>query len=308
MTTKTIWIGGIIMIALICMAGAAAAQEDTGTVSDGTVIVDDVEPYNGPISPGSPLYGLKIAFEDLDESFTTNETERFNKQLNNARLRLSEVRRELALNNTADADRALDLYWQKTNMTQLRLQTFAASNETGLLHAQEMVAKHQLVLANLLDTHPNNTGLMRAYNNSLALEEKFQEKTQMRFERGMQKNNETIVKAVRLEAREQQDTPNTGQNQTVRAQQTRQVQQGTGNGNDDNKGQSRVTATPSSPGQQKVGTSATIAPASTTDDNGNGNTGAGNSGANGGGNGNTGTSGSSPGNSATPKTGSGKNQ
>lgn len=169
MIKRTGWIVGIFVLALLCMACAVAAQENTVTVTDGTVILDDIEPYDGPIGPGSPLYGLKIAFEDLDESFTANETERFNKQMNANQLRLSEVRRELQLNNTGTADRALDLYWQKTNMTRLRLQTYAASNATGLLHAQEMIMKHQMVLANLLETHPNNTGLMRAYNTASPL-------------------------------------------------------------------------------------------------------------------------------------------
>jgi len=292
MIKRTGWIVGIFVLALLCMACAVAAQENTVTVTDGTVIVDDIEPYDGPIGPGSPLYGLKIAFEDLDESFTANETERFNKQMNANRLRLSEVRRELQLNNTGTADRALDLYWQKTNMTRLRLQTYAASNATGLLHAQEMIMKHQLVLANLLDSHPNNTGLMRAYNNSLALEQKFEEKTLTRFERVMQKNNATIVKAIRLEVREQLHIQDTGQNQTIRVEQTRQVQQGQNNGNDDSKGQNRVTEKPVSPGQQKVRTTATTAPALETDDKGGGNSGTGNSASNGGGNSNNGNSGS----------------
>jgi hypothetical protein len=309
-------IAGILALALLCMAGAAAAMENAGT--DGIAIVDDIKPYDGAIGPGNPLYGLKIAFEDLDESFTANETERFDKQMNNARLRLSEVRRELQLNNSADADRALDLYGQKTNITRLRLQTYAASNATGLLHAQEMVAKHQLVLADLLDLHPNNTGMRRAYNNSLALEQKFEEKTQTRFERVMQKNNATIVKAVRLEIRELQRTENADEDQTIRVQETQKVQQATGNGNDNDKGQKRVTTTPVVPGQQTIRTTATVAPAGQADDKGKGNSGTGNSASNRGGNGNNGNSGgdsnnnsggSSGGNTGTtptPGQGSGK--
>ncbi|MCK9632171.1 MAG: DUF5667 domain-containing protein [Methanoregula sp.] len=302
MIKKAGWINGIFVLALLCMAGTAAALEDTGTERNGTVIADDIEPYNGSIGPGSPLYGLKIAFEDLDESFTTNETELFNKQMANARLRLSEVRRELQLNNSADADRALDLYAQKTNLTRLHLQTYAASNATGLLHAQEMVAKHQLVLADLLDGYPDNTGLMRAYNNSLTLEEKFEEKTQTRFERVTEKNNATVMKAVRLEIRDQQSTKNAGEEQALQEQVTQQVQQGTGNGKDNGKGQARVTEVPPTPGRQTAGTAVTVLPSRVTDDKGNGKSGTDNSASNGGGNGSNGNSGSS----ATPGTGSGK--
>jgi hypothetical protein len=75
------------------------------------------------------------------------------------------------------------------------------SNTTGLLHAQEMLARHQEVLANLVLLHPDNQGLKRAYNNSLLLEQKFGDKTEMRFTRVTEKNNKSVFKAVRLEIR-----------------------------------------------------------------------------------------------------------
>ncbi len=74
-----------------------------------------------------------------------------------------------------------------------------ASNATGLLHAQEMIARHQAILTNLSLQYPNNTGLARAYNNSLELERKFEQKTETRFARFIEKDNKTIFKAVRLE-------------------------------------------------------------------------------------------------------------
>jgi hypothetical protein len=263
MKKQIILLSGI--ITLIFMIGACAAEETNATgittpavetpavqvpvpdvtaaavPADTTAVEDDIAPYDGPVGPGNPLYGLKIAFEDLDESFTFNETERLNKQMNNARLRLSEVKRELVLNNTDSAGRVLDLYWQKVNLTQMRLAVMSSSNATGILHAQEMVTKHQMVLEGLMLSHPNNTGLARAYNNSLRLERKFEEKTQVRFERVMEKNNRTIVKAVRLAVREQERTANAGENQIVRVQQTQKVQQSGGNGKDNGKGNSRNT-------------------------------------------------------------------
>lgn len=272
------WIAGIFVCALFCITGTAFAQEDTGAVTGEFVIIDDVAPYEGAIGPASPLYGLKIAFEDLDESFMTNETGRFNMQINTSRLRLSEVRRELLRNNTDAANRALDLYTQKTTMTRLRLQNYSVANATGLLHAQEMILNHQLVLENLLETHPGNQGLMRAYNNSLSLEQKFQEKTQTRFERVMQKNNATMAKAVRLEVREQMNTRNTGLNQTVWIQETQQVVPGAGNGKDDRRGQVQVLMTQTTPGQQEVQTTATTTPVRTTDTKDRGNAGTGNTG------------------------------
>jgi hypothetical protein len=211
MKNTSIIFAGLMVIALICTVGTAAASDsvspaDTTTpaASDTSAIVEpeDIPQYDGPIGADSPLYGLKLAWEDLDESFTTNESERVDKQMNHARLRLSEVRRELAENRTDSAQQAIDLYWQKVNMTQMTLAYFG-SNQTGLVHAQEMHEKHQMVLEDLMLSHPNNTGLARAYNNSLRLEQKFEEKTQLRFEKIMEKNNQTIFKAYRLEVREE---------------------------------------------------------------------------------------------------------
>jgi hypothetical protein len=231
------WLACLCTLALLCMAGAAAAEENV------TEIVDDVQPYNGPIGPDNPLYGLKIAFEDLDLTFTANETEYIDKQLKHSRLRLSEVRSELRQNNTEAAERALALYLQSTNATRLRL---SASNETGLLHAQEMVLKHQLVLENLLESHPNSTGLQRAYNNSLALEQKFQEKTQVRFERLAEKNQATFMKAVRLEIKQQQKAENKV-NQTAGVQETKNVPVKAGADQANNTGQKQDKETKEKP-------------------------------------------------------------
>jgi hypothetical protein len=202
MKTITGLFTGLVVLGLLCLSGIAAA-EDTAADTAGTLLTDDIQPYNGPIGADSPLYGLKIALEDMDESFTANETERVNKEMNHARLRLSEVRRSLELNQSESAQQALNNYWLKMNLTNSTISRWG-SNATGLLHAQEMIVKHQFVLEHLLESHPNNTGLMRAYNNSLLLEDRFSEKTAIKFNRTMEKNNQTILKAIRLEQKEQE--------------------------------------------------------------------------------------------------------
>jgi len=191
---------GLLVLGLLCLSGIAAAQQE-GTDASGTLLTDDITPYNGPIGADSPLYALKLALEDIDESFTANETERVNKQMNHARLRLSEVRRSLELNQSDSAEQALNNYWLKMNLTNATI-TRWSSNATGLLHAQEMIVKHQFVLENLLAGKPNNTGLQRAYNNSLRLQERFAEKTAVKYQRDINKNNQTILKAIRLEQKE----------------------------------------------------------------------------------------------------------
>jgi hypothetical protein len=192
---------GLLVLGLLCLSGIAAAQQDpSATDASGTLLTDDIQPYNGPIGPDSPLYGLKIALEDMDESFTVSETERVDKQMDHARLRLSEARRSLDLNQSDSAQQALNNYWLKMNLTNATI-TRWGSNTTGLLHAQEMIVKHQFVLEHLLETHPNNIGLQRAYNNSLRLEEKFTDKTEVKFQRIIDEDNQTILilKAIRLQ-------------------------------------------------------------------------------------------------------------
>ncbi|HII99183.1 MAG TPA: hypothetical protein HA272_08040 [Methanoregula sp.] len=202
MKIPSIILAGIIALALLCMVTTATAGTAETGVQDSpdSIEFEDLPLIDDPIGADNPLYGLKLAWEDLDESFTANESERVTKQMKHAQLRLSEVKVELAKNRTRTAEQALDLYWQKINLTQMRLAYFG-SNATGLLHAQEMHAKHQIVLENLMISHPGNPGLERAYNNSLGLEQKFEEKTQTRFDKGVGKNNNTIIRAYRIGAR-----------------------------------------------------------------------------------------------------------
>jgi hypothetical protein len=189
----------ILVITLLLSVGIVTALDDNATGTQGTGdISEDIAPYDGPIDADSPLYGLKLAMEDLDETFTFNDTQRVEKRLDHAQIRIAEVRRELDLNRTTSADRTLELYRQKLNLTEGSLTPFG-SNATGLLHAQKMITRHQTVLANLLLLYPNNPGLSRAYNNSLFVERKFEEKTEMRFSRFIEKNNKTVLKAVKLE-------------------------------------------------------------------------------------------------------------
>ncbi len=255
--------GLVLVLALVTVTGICAADENTTVTATETVTetvtatptetvtetvtatatqttiadnsddnADDGDTGDGSFGPGNPLYGLKIGLENLDETFTFNETDKLNKQMNHARLRLAEVRHELLLNNTVTADEALALYQDKLNATRLYLDIIEnASNETGILHAQEMVTKHQMELERLRLANPNSTGLARAYNNSLALEQKFENKTKSRIERIVEKNNRTVLKAVRLNARIQERTENHGQNQTVEVQQTEKVRYAGGTGN-----------------------------------------------------------------------------
>ena len=202
MRNRIMMLSGLVVLALLCTTGIAAAQADPLTITPDTSVPAGLSVQEDSIGADNALYGLKIAMEDLDESFTFNQTERLEKRMNHANLRLTEVQRQLETNRTQYAGRALDLYQQKLNLTKNSLADIP-SNATGLLHAQEMTAKHEQVLARLMLSHPNNTGLIRAHNNSLMLGQKFEEKNAIRLGRTTGQGNVTPQGTYREEVQEQ---------------------------------------------------------------------------------------------------------
>ena len=205
MNTRQIILSGIVIIALLSVTGTVVAQENipataTGHGSD----LGASGPDNGPIGPGNPLFGLKVAMENLDETFTFNDTRRVEKQIDHAEERINEVQQELNRNQSGYAEQALELYREKLNQTETSLPRFP-SNATGLVHAQEIIARHETLLADLLSRYPGSTGLARAYANNRELGQKFGEKTRLKFDRVIGKDNTTSLKAGRLEAGKQND-------------------------------------------------------------------------------------------------------
>ena len=240
-------LAGIVVIALLCSVGTVTALDDNSTGFQGSEGVSDtIGPYTGPIGADSPLYDLKIAMEDLDETFTFNDSRRVEKQIDHGKIRIAEIQRELQRNRPEVAERALEQYKQKLNLTEGSLVPFS-TNTTGLLHAQEMIARHEEVLANLIIEYPNNTGLIRAYNNSHSLELKFEDKTRMRFTSSLEKDNKTVYKAVRLQNQNQNDSNNNNSNDVKNTEQEKITEQKDEKGtNTTANGQTiRTTGTPS---------------------------------------------------------------
>jgi hypothetical protein len=219
MISRQIILAGILSIILLSSTGTVVALGNSSpfayspdTIS-GTITLD-----NGLMGPESPMFGLKVAWENLDETFTFNDTRRVEKQAGHAQARIAEVQRELELNRTDSAEQVLELYRQKLNQTEMSLLRFQA-DEPGLLNAQELIAEHQILFADLVSRYPGSTGLAHAYNNNLILEQKFGEKTRIRFDRVVEKNNKTILKSVKLENKKQN---NTGENNSTSAGSTGQ--------------------------------------------------------------------------------------
>ncbi len=194
MNTTRIILAGIFVIALLSCMGPVVAL---GTSPAAAQSAD-----NSPMGPGNPLFGLKVAMENLDETFTVNETLRVEKQVDHAQARIEEVQQELVFNQTGYAERALELYREKLNQTEAELPRFSPDG-TRLLHAQEIITRHETVLADLLSRYPGNAGLARAYNSSQILEQKFGEKTRTKFDRVVGKDNKTTLKAVKRDTGKQ---------------------------------------------------------------------------------------------------------
>ncbi len=243
MKTRFGMLVALVALGMLCAIGTVAADNTTST--QGLQPANNIQPYNGPIGPESSLYGLKLAFENLDDSFTFNRTDLLDKQVDQASLRLSELEAALDANQTDAANLALDQYWQKMNQTG---QTLALFNETGyipayngsgytpngyvpenpgnvnipvqngngytpvdngsgynpaevnpaLVHAQEMILSHQVLLESLMDAHPDNPGLARAYNNSQDIEQRFEQRTDVRFDRVQDTDHQVWFQPVRV--------------------------------------------------------------------------------------------------------------
>lgn len=142
------------------------------------------------IGPENPMYGFKIALENLNESFTANQSEKLEKETDSAALRLKELQQALAANQTAAVNRALDQYWENYNQSEMTLDRLIPGNgvpatdytngttglsvqNRGIERALANLDQHQAFFYNLTQEYPNNPGLARAYNNSLLREQKF---------------------------------------------------------------------------------------------------------------------------------------
>jgi len=195
---------GIIILLVTWSAGVAVRAEDTTPIPTVTpseiVITDDIQPYFGPLGPESPLYGLKMALENLDEAFTFNASEKVMKQMKHAELRIAEIKGLLLMNKTVEAERALDGYFEKLNITVLGFSSVPVRT-TAIAEAYRQHVKHELVLYDLLQQNPNSTKLWRAYNHSLDLEGAFVEKAQIRIEKRIGQLNRITAKVVRVASR-----------------------------------------------------------------------------------------------------------
>lgn len=208
MRLRDITMAGIILLMLAFVISPVNAVTDSATSTDTgaevdasgeeTQLVDDIEPEENIIGPDHVLYKLRMAFEDIDVAFTFNDSEKVGKQVSQARHRLAEIKAAFKNNNEAAAESAIEQYQEETEQAEESISRLAGK-DTGLLRAQVRIANHSYVLERLLESHPNNTGLLRAYNNSEMLLVKFALKTSVKLERMTDKMGRKVMKHVRIE-------------------------------------------------------------------------------------------------------------
>ncbi len=215
MRLRNITLAGVILLVLAFTIGMASATEngtdnetqtvnatgnstETLTVPPNTTAspeADDNETEDESlIGPGNALYGLTIAFENIGEIFTFNASEKLGKQVSHARKRIAEARAALKRNDTEAANIALANYDAKMNEIN-KTMSGLSGKDIGLINAQQMILKHQIILENLSISHPNSTGLLRAYNNSRNLQTKFESKIGQNPDLNSAMDNQAIPKA-----------------------------------------------------------------------------------------------------------------
>lgn len=214
MRMRNITLAGIILLILAFVISPVNAETDNATTdgtnidtnssdaasagSDEEQLIDDIGPDESLISPDSVLYSLELALDDLDVAFTFNETEKIQKQILKAQKRLSEIKAALEKQNSRAAEIAIEQYREDNDKASESISKLKIKDDR-LIRTQAMIAKHEYVLEGLIESHPNNTGLIRAHNNSEILIGKFASKTKVKFERKIDKMGRKTLKHVEVE-------------------------------------------------------------------------------------------------------------
>ena len=159
MRGKTIAIGVMVML-VMSFTPVSAAQED-------------VPPYQGRFGPDNALYGLKIAFENIDEAVSLSADAKLDKQAVHAEERIAEARAMMEKGKHEAAEKAMDGYTAKAAAIDATA-TKPDVTEEGLQHARLMIRKHERVLHGLIGDpdmpEQAKSALQRAVENSKAVD------------------------------------------------------------------------------------------------------------------------------------------
>ena len=128
-----------------------------------------ISPYKGMVGADSPLYGLKLLIEDLDESLAGSNTAKLQKQMDHAQKRLSEAMAAAEADNPAAMEAALNEYNSEINDINSTMEQEDVSEEQ-YSEVGPVVDEQQQALEGMIDTGsiPGDLrdSLAGAYNNS----------------------------------------------------------------------------------------------------------------------------------------------
>lgn len=100
------------------------------------------------LGPDNPMYSLKMMFENLDESLTTNSTDKIKKQLNHAENRLAEANTALDNDKSDAAQTALDNFNEEIATAQDMLADLP-SDSKEYSELQKTIEKLQRILSQI---------------------------------------------------------------------------------------------------------------------------------------------------------------
>ncbi|MDD1653079.1 MAG: DUF5667 domain-containing protein [Methanomicrobiales archaeon] len=165
----------LVVSLLLCSAGAqtVAATE--------TQLVDDVPEYQGDLGPDSIFYGFKLALENLDEAFTSDGTERMEKMMVHAELRISETKTMLKYREFTSADRALEAYQEKLNQASGELDRPGVEEE-DLVPVQKTMFKYHAIIQDLQSSYPDSGTLAEILDDSMAVQDQFTDRTKVKIQ------------------------------------------------------------------------------------------------------------------------------
>jgi|GEM_PF-4786076 len=144
------------------------SPDSAGNPVAANITVQPAIPANQSILPGDPLYALKLSFEQLDLSFTSNTTARIEKSMHYTENRLAEADIAQRENRTGAAHLALTQYARDLNAT-LTMIAAAHGHTSAPLHVHTILSHHLAILNRTITRYPGSTDLLSAYNRTAAV-------------------------------------------------------------------------------------------------------------------------------------------
>lgn len=148
-----------LVVLMLIAAIAAPALADSGKV----------KAYRGMVGADSPLYGMKLFVQDVDESLAGSNSAKLQKQLDHANERLSEVVAAAEDNNTEALEAALNEYNEEVGAINTTMEEEGVDEELYSEVAPELETQEDTIVDLINNTTEDDEVidvLIGAYNNT----------------------------------------------------------------------------------------------------------------------------------------------